>query len=160
MYGRRIVTVVAAKRVVSIQYTLKNPEGETIDASDPGDPLLYLHGAGNIVPGLERELEGKNVGDELEVVVKPEDGYGDASGPGPQALPRAAFEGVEPVPGMSFVAEDDDGNQIQLWVLDADEERVVVSADHPLAGVTLHFSVKIEAVRDATEEELAHGHVH
>lgn len=154
------MTVVAAKRVVSIHYTLENPEGETIDASDPGDPLRYLHGAGNIVPGLERELEGKKVGDELEVVVKPADGYGEASGPGPQGLPRAAFEGVEPAAGMSFVAEDDDGNQIQLWVLDADEETVVVSAEHPLAGVTLHFSVKIEDVRDATEEEVAHGHVH
>lgn len=154
------MTAVAEKRVVSIQYTLKNPEGETMDASDPGDPLRYLHGAGNIVPGLERELEGKKVGDELEVVVQPADGYGEVSGPGPQALPRDAFEGVEPQPGMSFVAEDQDGNQIHLWVLDADEEKVVVSPDHPLAGITLHFAVKIEEIREATAEELDHGHVH
>ncbi len=154
------MSVVAAKCVVSIKYTLTNPEGETIDASEPGDPLRYLHGAGNIVPGLERELEGKKVGDELEVVVKPEDGYGEASGPGPQAIPREAFEGVEPQPGMSFVAEDDDGNQLQLWILDADDERVIVSPNHPLAGVTLHFAVKIEEIRDATEEEVSHGHVH
>ncbi len=154
------MSVVAAKKVVSIQYTLKNPEGETIDASDPGDPLNYLHGASNIVPGLERELEGKKVGDEVEAVVAPADGYGEPSGPGPQAFPREAFEGVEPQPGMSFVAEDDDGNQMHLWVLDADDEKVVVTPDHPLAGVTLHFSVKIDAVRDATAEELEHGHVH
>lgn len=154
------MTVVAAKCVVSIQYTLKNPEGETIDASEPGDPLRYLHGASNIVPGLENALDGKKVGDELEVVVEPEDGYGEISGPGPQALPREAFEGVEPQPGMSFVAEDDDGNQIHLWILDADDEKVVVTPDHPLAGVTLHFSIKIEDVREATAEELDHGHVH
>lgn len=154
------MTVVADKCVVAIQYTLKTPEGELIDASEAGDPLRYLHGAGNIVPGLERELAGKKVGDELEVVVQPADGYGEPSSPGPQALPREAFEGVEPQPGMSFVAEDEDGNHIQLWVLDADEEQVVVSADHPLAGMTLHFSVKIEEVREATAEELDHGHVH
>jgi len=154
------MTVVAEKRVVSIQYTLTNPEGETIDASEPGDPLRYLHGAGNIVPGLERELEGKTVGDELEVVVQPEDGYGEASPNGPQAIPREAFEGVEPEPGMSFVAEDDDGNQLHLWILDVDDEQVIVTPDHPLAGVTLHFAIKIEEVRDATAEELDHGHVH
>jgi len=154
------MSVVAEKSVVAIQYTLKNPEGDTIDASEPGDPLRYLHGAGNIVPGLERELEGKKVGDELEVVIPPEDGYGEAEGPGPQAIPREAFEGVEPAPGMSFVAEDDDGNQLQLWVLDTDEEKVVVSPNHPLAGVTLHFSIKVEEVRQATAEEMDHGHVH
>ncbi len=154
------MSVVAAKSVVSIQYTLKNGEGETIDASEAGDPLRYLHGAGNIVPGLEQELEGKKIGDKLEVVVQPADGYGEVSGPGPQALPREAFEGVEPAAGMSFVAEDEDGNQVHLWVLDADEERVVVTPDHPLAGVTLHFAVEIEAVREATAEELEHGHVH
>ena len=154
------MSVVAAKSVVSIQYTLKNGEGETIDASEAGDPLRYLHGAGNIVPGLEEELEGKKIGDKLEVVVQPADGYGEVSGPGPQALPREAFEGVEPAPGMSFVAEDEDGNQVHLWVLDANEERVVVTPDHPLAGVTLHFAVEIEAVREATAEELEHGHVH
>jgi FKBP-type peptidyl-prolyl cis-trans isomerase SlyD len=153
------MTVVAAKCVVAIQYTLKNSEGETIDASEAGDPLRYLHGAGNIVPGLEEALEGKKVGDELEVVVQPADGYGELEGPGPQALPREAFEGVEPQPGMSFVAEDEDGNQIHLWVLDADDEKVVVSSDHPLAGVTLHFSVKIEEVREATADEIDHGHV-
>ncbi len=154
------MTVVAEKRVVSIQYTLKNPEGETIDASEPGDPLRYLHGAGNIVPGLERELEGKKAGDEVAVVVQPEDGYGELCGPGPQAIPRDAFEGVEPEAGMSFMAEDQDGNEMHLWVLDADEEQVVVSSDHPLAGITLHFAVKIEEVREATAEELDHGHVH
>ncbi|MBV1858805.1 MAG: peptidylprolyl isomerase [Nannocystaceae bacterium] len=154
------MTVVAAKSVVSIQYTLKNGEGETIDASEAGDPLRYLHGAGNIVPGLEKELEGKNIGDKLEVVVQPADGYGEVSGPGPQSLPREAFEGVEPAAGMSFVAEDEDGKQVHLWVLDADEERVVVTPDHPLAGVTLHFAVEIEEIREATAEELEHGHVH
>ncbi len=151
---------IAANKVVSIHYTLKDPDGETIDVSDPGEPLVYLHGAGNIVPGLERELEGKAVGDEVEAVVEPADGYGEVNGPGPQALPRSAFEGVDPEAGMSFVAEDQDGNNIRLWVLDTDEEKVVVSADHPLAGVTLHFSVKVEEIRDATKEEIDHGHVH
>jgi FKBP-type peptidyl-prolyl cis-trans isomerase SlyD len=154
------MSVVAANSVVSIQYILKNDAGETIDASEAGDPLRYLHGAGNIVPGLEQELEGKKVGDKIEVVVQPADGYGEVSGPGPQELPRDAFEGVEPEPGMSFVAEDEEGNEIHLWVLDADEERVVVTPDHPLAGVTLHFAVEIEEVREATAEEIDHGHVH
>ena len=154
------MSTVAEKKVVSIQYTLKNGEGEVIDASEPGDPLNYLHGAGNIVPGLEDQLAGKNVGDLVDAVVKPEDGYGEPSGPGPQPIPREAFEGAEPEPGMSVLAEDDDGNQIPLWVLDVNEKEVIVTSDHPLSGVTLHFAVKIEAVRDATAEEIEHGHVH
>ncbi len=151
------MSAVADKKVVSIQYTLKDAEGETIDKSEPGEPLTYLHGAGNIVIGLEQALTGKAAGDEVEVVVAPEDGYGEPTS-GPQALPREAFEGVEPAAGMSFVAEDDEGNHIHLWVLDANDEQVVVSPDHPLAGVELHFSVKIESVRDASPEELEAGH--
>ncbi len=152
--------LVADGVVVLCQYTLKAADGEVLDASEPGDPLVYLHGASNIVPGLERELTGKAVGDNVQVVVAPEDGYGEASGEA-QRVERSEFpDDADLEVGMHFVVQDDDGDVTPVWVVELDDEAVYISDDHPLAGVELHFDVTIERLRAPTEDELAHGHPH
>ena len=152
---------IAQGSVVSIHYTLRSPEGDVLDSSDGGEPLMYLHGADNIVPGLERELTGRKVGDSLEVEVKPVDAYGERQGPGPQRVPLTAFpEGARPEEGMQVFAEGPDNQTIPLWVVSVEDDAVMVDVDHPLAGMTLHFQVEVASVRTATDEELAHGHPH
>jgi FKBP-type peptidyl-prolyl cis-trans isomerase SlyD len=152
--------MIAAKKVVSIHYTLKNGDGEMLDSSDGSDPLVYLHGAGNIVEGLEKALDGKAVGDKVIAVVPPAEGYGERSGPGPQPVPREAFTGVDVRTGMAIMAEDEGGAGIPLWVVAVESDRIMVDGNHPLAGETLHFDVEVVDVRDATTQELDHGHVH
>ena len=147
--------------VATIHYTLKNAEGEVLDTSDGADPLFYLHGGGNIVPGLEEELTGKSVGDKMSVVVPPEKGYGVRGGPGPQPVERSAFPPeVELEAGMQFHAEAPDGSPLTLWISAVEGDQVLVDANHPLAGVTLHFDIEVTGIRSATEDELAHGHPH
>lgn len=151
---------VAANKVVTISYTLRDDDGEIIDSSDDGTPLVYLHGATNIVPGLEEELEGAAEGDSVKASIPPEKGYGPRIGEA-QEVPRKLFPGeAELVAGMQVVAHDDEGRQIPFFVTGIGEETVTVDPNHPLAGETLHFDVKIESMRDATEEEVAHGHPH
>lgn len=146
--------------VVSIHYTLTDDEGTVLDSSREGDPLKYLHGANNIIPGLENELTGKATGASMKVSVAPEDGYGPHIPEAIQTVPRSAFEGIDDVqPGMQFQTEGPNGIQV-IVVTDVKEDEVTVDANHPLAGKTLHFDVSIEEVRDATAEEIAHGHVH
>lgn len=146
--------------VASFHYTLKDDDGNTIDASAGQEPLPYLHGAGNIVPGLERELEGKVVGDKLSVVVKPIDGYGERNETLIQELPKAMFAGVEDIQaGMDFHAETDDGQQM-VTVTKVEGDTVTIDGNHPLAGQNLHFDVEVTDIRDASAEELEHGHVH
>lgn len=152
---------VATGKVVLIHYTLTDDEGEELDSSQGEEPLPYLHGEGNLVPGLERELEGRKVGDKFKVRVPPEVGYGDRVGPGAQAVPRTAFpEGAELEPGLSIVAEDDDGNATPLWITEVREDTVMVDVNHPLAGVALNFEVEIVSIREATAQEREHGHPH
>ncbi|WJW75502.1 peptidylprolyl isomerase [Thiohalobacter sp. IOR34] len=147
-------------KVVSIHYTLTNPEGETIDSSVGGEPLAYLHGASNIIPGLENALAGKAVGEKLTVTVPPEEGYGESHPEMIQTVPREAFQGVDEIqPGMRFEAESAQG-PISVVVTAVTDTEVTVDGNHPLAGVTLTFDVEITDVRDATAEELEHGHVH
>jgi FKBP-type peptidyl-prolyl cis-trans isomerase SlyD len=149
------------KHVVSIHYTLKNDEGETLDSSQGREPLAYLHGAGNLVPGLETALAGKAAGDQLQVTVEPEEAYGPANPDLVQAVPLAAFEGVEEVrPGMQFEAKGPDGRAQRVVVEEVGEQEVVINGNHPLAGQVLHFDVTVEEVREATPEEIAHGHAH
>jgi len=153
-------STVTANKVVVFDYTLESNEGQTLDSS--GDqPLVYLHGHDNIVPGLERQLEGKSAGEKVVAIVEPADGYGERSDEEPVAVPRDQFPSeIDVQVGMQFSAEDDDGNQVPVWVIAVESDLVLVDPNHPLAGQTLHFQIEIHQVRDATAEELAHGHPH
>ena len=147
-------------KVASIEYTLKNDAGEVLDTSEGQEPLVYLHGAENIVPGLEEALEGKTVGDAISVTVSPEQGYGERNEELIGVVPRAMFESEMPIEvGMTFQAETDQGIQV-VTVAGLTDDEVTVDGNNPLAGETLHFDVKVTEVRDATAEELEHGHVH
>ncbi len=152
---------VAHGKVVVIHYTLRNDAGDVLDSSEGMEPLPYLHGGGNIVPGLERQMEGHVVGDEFECEVQPSEGYGERMGDGPQALPRTEFpDDVAIQAGMQFWAETPDGDKFPLWVTAVEGDQVFIDQNHPLAGEVLHFSIKIVDIRDATEEEQGHGHPH
>ncbi|AUM11822.1 FKBP-type peptidyl-prolyl cis-trans isomerase [Ketobacter alkanivorans] len=147
-------------RVVGMHYTLRNEEGEIIDTSEGREPLVFLQGYGNIIPGLEAELEGKKQGDALDVVVEPEHGYGVKHDQLIQQVPRAAFEGVDDLQiGMQFQAQTEQG-PVPIRIIAVEGDEVTIDGNHELAGVRLHFAVSIESIREASEEELAHGHVH
>ncbi|MBB3242992.1 FKBP-type peptidyl-prolyl cis-trans isomerase SlyD [Pseudomonas sp. Tn43] len=153
--------LIAANKAVSIDYTLTDDAGKVIDSSAGGAPLVYLHGAGNIIPGLEKALEGKAVGDELKVAVEPEDAYGEYSAELVSTLDRKNFEGVDELEvGMQFHASAPDGQMQIVTIRDLDGNDVTVDGNHPLAGQRLNFQVKIVDIRDASQEEIAHGHVH
>ena len=148
-------------RVVSIEYKLHLGDGKLIDESDPGDPLVYLHGYEEIVPGLENALAGKKAGDSLKVQVKPEDGYGEYDPDGVEEVPREEFPpDMELEEGGVVTATDEDGDDVEFLVKKLNEKTVVVDFNHPLAGKTLHFEVTVREVRAATAEELEHGHAH
>ncbi|MEH6710799.1 MAG: peptidylprolyl isomerase [Paraglaciecola polaris] len=152
--------MIADQKVVSLNYTVKDAEGELIDSSENAAPLVYLHGQKNIIPGLENALMGKAPGDEFKVTVGPEDGYGEYNEEILQVVPREAFKGVESIEkGMVFSAEGQNG-PVQLRVAGIEGDDITVDPNHPLAGKTLTFSGSVIEVREATEEELAHGHVH
>ena len=152
---------IAANKAVSIDYTLTNEGGEVIDSSAGGAPLVYLHGAGNITVGLEKALEGKQPGDELDVTIEPQEAYGDYSVELEAVLNRAMFEGVDELEvGMQFHASAPDGGMQIVTIRDIEGEDVTVDGNHPLAGQSLNFKVKVIDVRDASAEEIAHGHVH
>jgi FKBP-type peptidyl-prolyl cis-trans isomerase SlyD len=152
---------IAEGSVVALQYTLKNAVGETLDSSSGGEPLLYLHGHDNIVPGLERKLTGKKVGDKMVVVVQPADGYGERDARGEQKVPRNAFpDDVTLEVGMQLALRDPSGEIVPLWIAKIEDELVHVDLNHPLAGEVLHFDVEVMSIREATKEELEHGHPH
>lgn len=152
--------MIAENKVVTLNYTVKDEGGDIIDTSEGGEPLTYLHGFNNIIPGLEAALVGKAAGDEFDVSVAPAEAYGEYNEAMVQQVPMSAFEGVDKVePGMAFTAQTQ-GGPVQLIVTEVDGDQVTVDPNHPLAGKTLHFSGSIADVRDASEEELAHGHVH
>ncbi|MGZ9067786.1 MAG: FKBP-type peptidyl-prolyl cis-trans isomerase [Burkholderiales bacterium] len=150
---------IASEKVITIDYTLTDEAGETLDSSEQDGPLTYLHGSGNIVPGLEAALEGKSAGDSLKVVVPPADGYGEHDEELVQALPRDRFPDGEIEIGMRFQAQSGGGTRV-LTVVALTDEEVTIDANHPLAGRTLSFDVSVREVRNATQEEIAHGHVH
>jgi FKBP-type peptidyl-prolyl cis-trans isomerase SlyD len=146
--------------VVSIHYTLTSDAGEVIDSSSGSDPLTYMQGHGNLIPGLERELVGKQVGDKLTVRIAPADGYGEQDDALIQAIPRSAFGGTnEILVGMQFQANSNQGPHT-VTVTQVADDVVTVDGNHPLAGKHLNFAVEIIDVRAAAEEELSHGHVH
>jgi FKBP-type peptidyl-prolyl cis-trans isomerase SlyD len=140
---------------------LRDKEGALIDRSEGTEPLYYLHGAENLVPGLESALLGRGVGEKLSVAVPPDEGYGERQGPGPQAVPRASFpDDAELEEGMPFTVENEDGEEIDLWITAIEDDQVLVDVNHPLAGVTLCFDVEVVSIRDATVDEQVHGHPH
>ncbi|MDR5859334.1 peptidylprolyl isomerase [Halomonas eurihalina] len=151
---------IAQNSVVAFHYTLTNDAGEVLDSSEGREPLTYLHGAGNIIPGLEKEMEGRAAGDKLQAQVTPEEGYGEVQPQLVQEVPRDAFQGVENVePGMQFQAQTQ-GGPLMVTVTKVEGDTVTVDGNHPLAGQQLNFDVEIAEVREASQEEIEHGHVH
>lgn len=151
---------IANNKVVSIHYKLTNDEGSILDSSEGQEPLAYLHGLGNIIPGLENALTGRAVGDKFTVTIPPADGYGERDNEMVQSVPKSAFQGVDQIePGMQFQAQSPDGMQL-VTVVDVDGDEVILDGNHPMAGITLTFDVEVTEIRDATAEELDHGHVH
>lgn len=146
--------------VASFDYVLTGADGEIIDKSEQGQPMPYLHGANNIIPGLEAELEGKTAGAELKAVIEPKLAYGERNEQLVQEVPKAAFQGVDDLEvGMRFTAESNAG-PVPVVVTAVAGDTVTVDGNHPLAGQTLTFEVKVVDVREATKEEIEHGHVH
>jgi len=153
--------MIGKNSVVSLHYTLTDDSGEVMDSSDGHPPLVYLHGADNLIPGLESELQGKTAGAKFNATIAPKDAYGEVVQELIQVVDKSLFDGVDAVePGMSFVAQGDDGGRQQIRVVAVQGDDVTIDANHPMAGMTLHFEVEVVDVRDATAQEIAHGHVH
>lgn len=151
---------IAERTVATFHYTLTDDAGKVIDSSSGAQPLAYLHGAGNIVPGLEKALAGRSAGDKFDVVVTPDEGYGNPNDMLIQTVPREAFQGVDEIEvGMHFQAQTPQG-ALSVVISKIEDGMVTVDGNHPLAGQNLHFAVEVVDVRDASVEELAHGHVH
>ena len=151
---------IAERTVASFHYTLTSPDGQVIDSSRGREPLPYLHGVGQIVPGLEKAMAGRVAGDTFQVVVPAAEGYGESNPEMMQAVPRAAFpQDVDVLPGMQFEANGPMG-PITVVVKSVDADTVTIDANHPLAGMPLHFDIEIVEVREASVEEVLHGHVH
>ena len=147
--------------VVSIHYTLKDDDGEIMDSSEGKDPLAYLHGANNLIPGLEDELQGKTAGAKFQATIEPKDAYGDINEEFVQTISKQMFQGADEIkPGMTFTAQGEGGQQRQVRVVGVEGDNVTIDANHPMAGKTLHFDVEVVEVREATPQELEHGHVH
>ncbi len=151
---------ISKDKVATLNYVLKNDKGEVMDESRDGQ-FAYLHGASNIIPGLESALEGKKAGDSMSVSVPPADGYGERDLAQIQQVPRNMFPpDVEIEPGMQFQAQSPEGQMMVVMVTAVNDDTVSVDGNHPLAGENLHFEVNVVDVRDASSEELEHGHVH
>ncbi len=152
---------ITAGKVVTIHYTLTLDDGQTVDTSKGGDPLAYLHGAENIVPGLEKQLDGKPVGSSFDAVVTPEDGYGERIPDAVQQVNKSAFpDDAELAIDMQFQAQDEAGNTVMGTITAMEGETVTVDFNHPLAGKTLNFAIEVKGIRDASDEEQQHGHPH
>ena len=151
---------IAENTVVLIDYKLTGNDGAVIDTSEGAGPLAYLHGAGNIIEGLEDALLGKEVGDDVQASIEPAKAYGERNEDMRQEVPKELFGGVDNIEiGMQFESETDQG-PVMVTVIEINDEMVVVDGNHPLAGTHLNFDVTIREVREASEEELQHGHVH
>ncbi|WP_420820768.1 FKBP-type peptidyl-prolyl cis-trans isomerase [Seongchinamella unica] len=153
--------LIGDKAVVTIHYKLTDNSGAIIDSSEGAEPLAYLHGAGNIIPGLENALVGKTAGATLQVAIAPEEGYGEVHPQLIETVPREAFQGIDQIePGMAFEAQGSDGQARRIVVREVNGDEIIIDGNHPLAGVELNFDVEVVSVREASEEEIAHGHVH
>ncbi|GAA4880690.1 peptidylprolyl isomerase [Ferrimonas pelagia] len=146
--------------VVTLHYRLRDAKGEIIEESFGAEPMQYMHGTNSMIPGLEQQLQDKQSGDKFIADVTSADAYGEYQDELKQEVPLSAFEGVEDiVPGMRFIAETDVGPR-PVTVTEVRDDSVIVDGNHPMAGQSLHFEVEVVEVRAATEEEIAHGHVH
>jgi len=151
---------IESNSVVTLHYTLKDNDDNIIDQSEDGS-FLYLHGAMNIIPGLENALTGKSAGDEITVKVAPEEGYGEKDPQRVQEVPKEMFDSADEIKvGVQFHAQGPDGNAVVVTVVEVKDEAVVIDGNHALAGMDLNFAVKVVDVREASEEEISHGHVH
>lgn len=148
-------------KVVSIDYTLKDDSGEVLDTSQEREPLAFIFGNGNIIPGLENALEGKEKGEELSVTIEPKEGYGEYDESLMFEVGKEQFQDASQIQeGMQVQAQNSNG-EVQIFTIKSiGDEKVTLDANHPLAGQTLHFDVEVSDVREPTEEELDHGHVH
>lgn len=152
--------VISKNKVVSIDYTLTGDDGEVIDTSEGQGPLYYIQGIGNLIPGLEEMLEGKKIGDQFNAVIPPEKGYGNFEEELVQQYPRQYFEQIKDIEiGMQLQANMGDEVRI-VTITKIEPDFVEIDANHPLSGVTLNFAVSVKSIREATPEELEHGHVH
>lgn len=152
---------IANQCVVSIHYTLTDTQGQELDSSRGQEPLTYLHGTDGLIPGLERELEGREPGEQFEATVQPEEAYGDVNPQLVQDVPLDVLDGIENLHvGMALQSKAPDGSVQNLRVDAISEETATLNANHPLAGAVLKFDVSVENVREATAEELEHGHAH
>jgi FKBP-type peptidyl-prolyl cis-trans isomerase SlyD len=153
--------IIADGLVVVLNYTLRSDDGEVIDSSTREEPMAYLHGADNIVPGLEQALTGKTVGFTGKIRVEPDDGYGEREDLPPQAVPRSAFPAnMKLEAGMQFMTEGPNGEHAPIWIDKVVGDQIFVDPQHPLAGKALNFDVEVLAVRTATANEMSHGHPH
>lgn len=151
---------IADKKVVTLNYTLRDDQDTVIDSSQDGS-FVYLHGANNIIPGLENALAGKSVNDEMSVTVEPGEAYGEHNPDMNQTVSIEMFDDAADIEvGRQFHAAGPDGEPVVVTVTAVEDGNVTVDGNHPLAGVTLHFEVKVMDIRDASKEEIAHGHVH
>ncbi len=150
---------IADNHVVTIHYTVKTTDGDEIDSSSGQDALSFIQGSHYMIAGLEEALYDKESGDEFTVTIAPDKAYGDRNNNLVQEVPLSMFEGMEVDVGMSFRATTDHGEQ-SVIIIDKSDDAITVDGNHPLAGQTLVFDVNIEDVRDATDDEISHGHVH
>jgi len=153
--------LIAKDMVVSFHYTLKDSEGDILDSSSGGEPLLYLHGYSQIVPGLEAAMVGKTLGAKFQVVVQPAEGYGERTEDMVLSVPKSQWDlPAEVGAGEIVELSSPEGDVIPAIILEIKDDVVVLDANHPLAGKALHFDIEVTSVRVATKEELAHGHAH
>jgi FKBP-type peptidyl-prolyl cis-trans isomerase SlyD len=151
---------IAENKVVTLNYSLKDNDGKLLDESSDGS-FVYLHGANSIIPGLENALNGKSSGDKMSVSIAPEDAYGVRDEGRIESVPREMFpDDISIEPGMQFHAQGQNGQMIMVTVVALETDTVKIDGNHPLAGVTLNFDVEVMDVREATAEEIDHGHVH
>lgn len=151
---------ISKNSVVTLNYTLTNDQGEILDESQDGS-FLYMHGAGGIIPGLESLLEGKSAGDTFTAHIEPADGYGERDDSMVQVVPRDMFDKEHPIEeGIQFHAESPEGDMLTVTVTKVEGDDITVDGNHPLAGIALNFDIKITDIREASAEEIEHGHVH
>ena len=149
------------EKVVSIDYTLKDDDGNVLDSSKESEPLSFIYGNGSIIPGLEKALDGKSTGEEISVTVEPEEGYGEYDESLIIQVTKDKFQDPDNVQeGMQVQAQSQDGHVQILTVKSVEGEQVTLDANHPLAGQRLSFDVAVSDVREPSQEELDHGHVH